>query len=70
MKRVKQISLDILVDDTVDGAEIADEIDKFLEKSRFTVVGYGFNGDVTEVYKKYYSKLAGFEKCYRELTAD
>ena len=57
MKRVKQISIDILVDDTVDGVNLADEVDRFLEKSQFTVVGYGFNEDLTDVYEELFPSL-------------
>lgn len=54
MKRVKQISLDILVDENVDGCELAEMIADFLEKNRYTILGAGFQEDMTDVYKNEY----------------
>ena len=57
MKRVKQISIDILVDDTVDGVDLADEVASVLEERQFTVVACGFNEDLTEDYMDYLPNL-------------
>ena len=57
MKRVKQISLDILVDDDVDGMNLADEVADYLEERQFVVLGCGFQDDITETYMEHYPKL-------------
>lgn len=57
MDRVKQISIDILVDDTVDGVNLADEIADILEERQFVVMGCGFNEDMTETYMECYPDL-------------
>ena len=57
MKRVKQISLDILVDDDVDGMNLADEVADILEERQFVVLGSGFQDDLTEIYEEQYSGL-------------
>jgi hypothetical protein len=57
MKRVKQISLDILVDDTVDGETLAYAVADVLELKQYNVVGYGFQGDLTKVYEELYPSL-------------
>ena len=53
MKRVKQISIDILVDDTYDGVYLADDVAMALEDDGFAIVAYGFNEDLTEDYMEY-----------------
>lgn len=57
MDRVKQISIDILVDDTVDGVNLADEIANILEERQFVIMGCGFNEDMTETYIDCYPDL-------------
>lgn len=57
MKKVKQISVDILVDDTYDGVFLADDVAMALEDVGFNVVGYGFNEDLTEDYMDYSPNL-------------
>lgn len=54
MKRVKQISFDIIVDDDVDGMNLADEVADFLEANGYRILGAGFQEDLTEVYKVEY----------------
>lgn len=56
-KRVIQISLDIIVDYECDGEEYAEDIANELEGNGFIVVGAGFQGDMTELYKEQYSNL-------------
>ena len=56
MKRVKQISIDILVDDSIDGFNLAGEVDNAL-KGQFIVLGCGFTEDLTEVYMEQYPEL-------------
>ena len=51
MKRVKQISFDILVDEGVDGMNLADEVSDFLEANGYRILGAGFQEDVTEFYE-------------------
>ena len=51
MKRVKQISFDILVDEGVDGMNLADEVSDFLESNGYRILGAGFQEDMTEFYK-------------------
>ena len=51
MKRVKQISFDILVDEGVDGMNLADEVADFLEANGYRILGTGFQEDVTEFYE-------------------
>ena len=51
MKRVKQISFDILVDEDVDGMNLADEVSDFLEANGYRILGVGFQEDVTEFYE-------------------
>ena len=57
MKRVKQISLDILVDAEVDGNDLSEEIAKSLEGLGFIVLGSDFNDDLTDIYKEYFPKM-------------
>ena len=42
MKRVKQISFDILVDEGVDGMNLADEVSDFLEANGYRILGLVF----------------------------
>ena len=51
MKRVKQISFDILVDEGVDGMNLADEVSDFLEANGYRILGAGFQEDMTEFYE-------------------
>lgn len=57
MKRVKQVSIDILVDDNIDGENLADNVADVLKGKRFVVVGYSFQNDMTETYMEYYPDL-------------
>ena len=52
MKRVKQISLDILVGPEADGEKLAQEVADELERHGFTVLGAGFQYDLTDDYKE------------------
>lgn len=54
MKRVKQISFDILVDENIDGVDFAEEVADFLNANGYKVLGAGFQEDMTEVYKNEY----------------
>lgn len=54
MKRVKQISFDILVNENVDGCDFAEEVADFLEENGYKVLGAGFQEDMTDVYKNEY----------------
>ena len=57
MKRVKQISVDIMVDGNVDGCELAEKIAKDLENEGHIVLGSAFQEDMTELYKRDYPEL-------------
>ena len=57
MKRVKQISLDVVVGPDVDGEELAQEIRAELERRGFTVLGAGFQDDLTDLYKEHFPKM-------------
>jgi hypothetical protein len=57
MKRVKRISMDVLVDDTVDGVDLADEIADAMEEMQFVVIGCGFDDDLTEDYEEHFPEL-------------
>ena len=57
MKRVKQISLDILVDAEVDGNDLSEEIAQALEGLSFVVLGSDFNDDLTDAYNEYFPKM-------------
>ena len=57
MKRIKQISLDILVDENVDGENLANKVAGILKEKQLNILGYGFQGDITEVYKECYPNL-------------
>lgn len=50
MKRVKQISFDVLVNENIDGCDLAEEIADFLEANGYRVLGAGFQDDMTEEY--------------------
>ena len=54
MKRVKQICIDILVDEEKDGCELAEQIAKDLEAEGNIVLGSSFQDDLTELYKRDY----------------
>lgn len=51
MKRVKQVSLDVLVGAETDGEELAQEVADELERHGFVVLGAGFQCDLTDEYK-------------------
>lgn len=57
MSKVKQISLDILVGDKCDGFDLADEIAYELNIRAYTVLGAGFQEDMTEFYEENYPEL-------------
>lgn len=57
MKRVKQISIDILVDEDKDGCVLAEQIAKNLEAEGNIVLGASFQDDLTELYKRDYLEL-------------
>ena len=57
MKRVKQVSLDVVVGPNVDGEELAQEIRAELERRCFTVLGAGFQDDLTDLYKEHFPKM-------------
>ena len=59
MKRVKQISVDILVDEEKDGFVLAEHIAKDLEVEGNIVLGASFQDDLTELYKIDYPELLG-----------
>ena len=58
MKRVKQISVDIMVDGNIDGCELAEQIAKDLANEGHIVLGSAFQEDMTEEYKLYYPELS------------
>lgn len=55
--RVKQVSLDILVGDKCDGLELCDDVACELNRRGFTVIGAGFQEDMTEFYEEHYPEL-------------
>ncbi len=57
MKRVKQIYIDILVDEDKDGCVLAEEIARDLENEGNVILGSSFQEDLTEVYKRDYPDL-------------
>lgn len=57
MKRVKQISLDIVVGSGADGEALAQEVANELVRRGFTVLGAGFQDDLTDEYKEHYPKM-------------
>ena len=54
MKKVKQISVDILVDEDKDGCVLAEQIARDLENEGNIVLGSSFQDDLTELYKRDY----------------
>lgn len=54
MKKVKQISVDIMVDGNIDGCELAEQIARDLENEGNIVLGSSFQDDLTELYKRDY----------------
>lgn len=56
-KRVKQISVDIMVDENIDGCELAEQIYKDLESKGYIVLGSAFQEDMTDQYKLYDPEL-------------
>lgn len=57
MKRVKQISLDILVGPEADGEEVTQEVSNELKRRGFTVLGAMFQYDLTDEYKEHFPKM-------------
>lgn len=57
MKRVKQISLDIVVNENVDGCDFAEEVADFLEANGYMVIGASFQDDMTDIYAKYLEEI-------------
>ena len=57
MKRVKQISLDIVVGPDADGDALSQEVQIELERRGFTILGAAFQDDLTDVYSEHYPKL-------------
>lgn len=57
MKRVKQVSLDVVVGPDTDGEELAQEVRAELERRGFTVLGAGFQDDLTDLYKEHFPKM-------------
>ena len=53
-KRVLQVSLDILIDESIDGEDLAQTIRTELEEYGLglTILGAGFQCDLTEEYSK------------------
>lgn len=51
MKRILQISLDIVIEDTADG-DIANSIADLIEERNVPVLGAFFTGDFTDIYKE------------------
>ena len=62
MKRVKQISVDILVDENTDGCALAEMIARDLEAEGTVVLGSNFQDDLTALYKREYPELLGEQK--------
>lgn len=61
MKRVKQISLDVLVGPETDGEELAQEVADELERRGFIVLGAGFQYDLTDDYKEHFPQMLEME---------
>ena len=61
MKKVKQISLDILVGPECDSEELAQTVQEELERRGFTILGAGFQFDMTDIYKSLYPELLNEE---------
>ena len=53
MKRILQINLDIVVEDTADG-DIANSIADLIEERNVPVLAACFTGDFTDIYKERY----------------
>lgn len=53
-KRVLQVSLDVLIDESIDGEDLAQTIRKELEEYGLglTILGAGFQCDLTEEYSR------------------
>lgn len=51
MNKVKQISLDIVVDESTDGYELNEEVADVLENCGYIVLGSSFQDDMTDSYK-------------------
>lgn len=56
-KRILQISLDIVVGCECDGFELADDVRDELNRRGFTILGAGFQEDMTELYEEHYPDL-------------
>lgn len=56
-KRVVQISLDIVVGNECDGFELAESVADELNMRGYTVLGAGFQEDLTELYEEQYPEL-------------
>lgn len=52
MKRILQINLDIVVEDTADGDSIANSIADLIEERNVPVLGACCTGDFTDIYKE------------------
>ena len=48
MSRVKQITLDIVTDDEVDGYTLSNVIGKILNQHGMNVIGHDFSADLTD----------------------
>lgn len=57
MSKVKQITLDVVTDDNVDGYELSNMVEKILKQQGINVVGNDFTADLTETYDKFYPDL-------------
>ena len=57
MKKVKQISIDILVNEDKDGCVLAEQIAKDLENIGNIVLGSVFQADMTKLYERDYPEL-------------
>ena len=57
MKRVKQISFDIVVHPNIDGDRLSEEMAEALESLGYTVLGAGFQCDLTDEYKESHPDL-------------
>ena len=57
MRRIKQISFDVIVNENVDGYDLAEEIADFLSKNGYDVLGSSFQEDMTDLYKDVYGYI-------------
>lgn len=55
--RIKQISFDVVVTENVDGVELATKMRLDLAKMGYKIIGFDFNYDATDDYKKIYPNL-------------